>query len=383
MGYAVKFREELPPVVADEFDSLAAYLKRFFNIPISAPLSDLQGLVDAINAANAASEKVAHKDLPNGYAGLDGSSKLSGTEQRYGTTANTACQGNDSRLTDARPPSPHAASHAAGGSDPVTLAESQITNLTTDLAAKALGARQIISGGGLVGGGDLTADRTLAVGAGTGITVNADDIAVNYGTTAITACAGNDSRLTDARTPTAHATSHKSGGTDAIKLDELAAPTNVTTLNVSTTAHGLAPILPNSTAKFFDGTGAYSAMTRTGIFFNAGTIAAASTVFIGPAGQNATEANVRMVVPFAGVMKNLYIVTDGVAGVGQTFTYTLRKNGGDGTVTTVMTGGAATTANDTTHSDIVVAGDVISLKVVTSAGAGAVHHSLSWEIASA
>lgn len=39
--------------------------------------------------------------------------------------------------------------------------------------------RQVISGAGLTGGGDLTADRTLAVGAGTGITVNADDVAVD------------------------------------------------------------------------------------------------------------------------------------------------------------------------------------------------------------
>jgi hypothetical protein len=36
--------------------------------------------------------------------------------------------------------------------------------------------RQVISGAGLTGGGDLSADRTLAVGAGTGIQVNADNI---------------------------------------------------------------------------------------------------------------------------------------------------------------------------------------------------------------
>ncbi len=41
--------------------------------------------------------------------------------------------------------------------------------------------RTIASGGGLVGGGDLSANRTLAVGAGNGITVNADDIAVTGG----------------------------------------------------------------------------------------------------------------------------------------------------------------------------------------------------------
>ena len=39
-------------------------------------------------------------------------------------------------------------------------------------------ARQVISGSGLTGGGDLSADRPLAVGAGTGIDANADDVAV-------------------------------------------------------------------------------------------------------------------------------------------------------------------------------------------------------------
>lgn len=42
---------------------------------------------------------------------------------------------------------------------------------------------------------------------------------------------GNDSRLNDSRTPTAHATSHKSGGSDAIRLNELSAPTAAVALN--------------------------------------------------------------------------------------------------------------------------------------------------------
>lgn len=50
-----------------------------------------------------------------------------------------------------------------------------------------------------------------------------------------------ETAMTNARTPTTHAATHKTGGTDAIKLDELAAPTNITTLNASTTAHGLCP----------------------------------------------------------------------------------------------------------------------------------------------
>jgi len=50
-------------------------------------------------------------------------------------------------------------------------------------------SRTISAGTGLTGGGDLSANRTLAV---------------SYGTTAGTAAQGNDSRLSDARTPTSH-----------------------------------------------------------------------------------------------------------------------------------------------------------------------------------
>ncbi len=49
----------------------------------------------------------------------------------------------------------------------------------TNTALIVVNSRQVISGAGLTGGGDLSADRTLAVGAGTGITVNADDVAID------------------------------------------------------------------------------------------------------------------------------------------------------------------------------------------------------------
>lgn len=58
--------------------------------------------------------------------------------------------------------------------------------------------------------------------------------------------------------PAAHAASHKAGGSDAIKLDELAAPTDVATLNASVSAHGLLPKLPNDSTKFLNGVGAYA-----------------------------------------------------------------------------------------------------------------------------
>ena len=44
----------------------------------------------------------SNKNIASGYAGLDGSSKLTGSQQVYGTATNTACQGNDSRLSDSR-----------------------------------------------------------------------------------------------------------------------------------------------------------------------------------------------------------------------------------------------------------------------------------------
>ena len=81
----------------------------------------------------------------------------------FGTAVNTFCQGNDSRLNDSRTPT----SHTHGN----------ITN------------------GGLVG---TTANLPLITGTG-GIVQ-----ASSFGTGANTYCQGNDSRLSNARTPTAH-----------------------------------------------------------------------------------------------------------------------------------------------------------------------------------
>jgi hypothetical protein len=50
-----------------------------------------------------------------------------------GTSGTTVALGNDSRFTDSRTPSAHAASHADGGSDEITISQAQVTNLATDL----------------------------------------------------------------------------------------------------------------------------------------------------------------------------------------------------------------------------------------------------------
>lgn len=53
-----------------------------------------------------------------------------------GTGPTNVILGNDARLTDARTPTAHAATHGVLGSDPVTIAESQVTNLVADLGNK-------------------------------------------------------------------------------------------------------------------------------------------------------------------------------------------------------------------------------------------------------
>ncbi len=67
--------------------------------------------------------------------------------------------------------------------------------------------------------------------------------------------------------PSAHKTSHQSGGADAIKLDDLAAPDDNTDLNVSTTKHGLCPKTPNDTSQFLRGDGTWAVVDAGSSFW--------------------------------------------------------------------------------------------------------------------
>ena len=100
----------------------------------------------------------------------------------YGTTAGTAAEGNDARLSDARTP----LSHSHGN----------ITN------------------SGLVG---TTSGLPLKTGTGGIVEAGA------FGTTAGTFAQGNDARLSDSRTPTAHAASHAAAGSDPLAPSDIGA----------------------------------------------------------------------------------------------------------------------------------------------------------------
>jgi len=152
-------------------------------------------------------------------------------------TAGKITQATDSRLSNARTPTTHASTHGTAGSDPIPaggLAQSQILNLTSDLAGKVGTSRSVLAGTGLTGGGNLSADVTITA-----------DIATSGGGSASQLVGATDSRLTNARTPTSHASTHSYGGADAIPDAGLVISQ---TSGLQTALNGKAPTTRNITA---------------------------------------------------------------------------------------------------------------------------------------
>ena len=87
--------------------------------------------VPCITVANGAVTSVSNRSL-----GL-GTASSYNVPAAGNATSGQVVLGSDTRLTDSRTPTAHASTHASAGSDPLTLSQSQITNLTSDLAAKA------------------------------------------------------------------------------------------------------------------------------------------------------------------------------------------------------------------------------------------------------
>lgn len=111
-----------------------------------------------------------------------------------------------------------------------------------------------------------------------------------------------------------------------------------------------------------------------------GTVAAASTVFLGSNAQQASENDSMMMAPRAGSIVAVRIETVAAPGVGKNFTYTVRVN----QVDTAMTGqisGSGSFLVDLTGGPIAVsANNRISIKLVTDAAATASQHRWSMRI---
>lgn len=136
-----------------------------------------------------------------------------------------------------------------------------------------------------------TIAAALVAGTATDVAINdpGNTITLNVvmGTASGTACAGNDVRLSDARTPTGHAASHEIGGGDEISVaglsglladaqaplahahaaeDLTSGTVGVARLPVMTsTVAGIVPTPPNNTTTFLRGDGTFAAPAGGGL----------------------------------------------------------------------------------------------------------------------
>ena len=146
-----------------------------------------------------------------------------------GTTANTVAAGDDSRFSNNRTPTAHSSTHAIGGSDALSPSDIGAVDSTTTVSA----------GTGLSGGGALSSNVTLNV---------------VYGTDGSTSCEGNDARLIDSRTPTAHASSHSSGGSDPVSPFSIGAAESTRSILAGTGLTGGGDLTENRTISVNFGT---------------------------------------------------------------------------------------------------------------------------------
>jgi hypothetical protein len=133
---------------------------------------------------------------------------------------------------------------AAGAAASAQAASQPLDSDLTAIAALATTA----FGRSLLTAADAAAARTLT-GAGT------SNLAI--GITGTTAAAGNDSRLSDARTPTAHKTTHATGGTDALAASDIGAAATSHTHAASDLASGTV-----ATARLGSGTASSTTFLR-------------------------------------------------------------------------------------------------------------------------
>jgi len=172
----------------------------------------------------------------------------------------------------------HASTHKTGGSDSIKLDEFASPEDNTNLNVSALAhglcpkipnnTTTFFRGDGAYAAPSVSTHASTHA-SGQSDAIKIDDLAagddntdLNVSTTKHGLCPKLSNSATQALlgngtygnpAPATHATSHKSGGSDSIKLDELASPTDVTTLNVTTSLHGLCPKAPAIVTQFLNG----------------------------------------------------------------------------------------------------------------------------------
>lgn len=185
---------------------------------------------DFASAVHVASGGTAHAAATTSAAGfLSAADKLKLDNVQAGAEANVNADWNassgDAEILN-KPttfsPSAHASSHGTAGSDPVSVAISQVTGLQTALDGKqASGSYAAASHahGNITNAGAIGSTSGLPVVTGASGVLQAGA----FGSSAGEVCQGNDARLSDSRTPTAHKASHASGGSDALSAADIGA----------------------------------------------------------------------------------------------------------------------------------------------------------------
>ena len=128
-----------------------------------------------------------------------------------GTSGSTVCVGNDSRLSDSRAPLSHKGTHFTGQSDAI---------LPADIGAAAAVHNHVLAS---------------VTDAGTAASRN---VAASGNAAASQVVTGDDTRLTNARAPTSHATSHQLNGGDPI-LPRVLATTLTSSNNLDVTGYDI------------------------------------------------------------------------------------------------------------------------------------------------
>ena len=105
------------------------------------------------------------------------------------------------------------------------------------------------------------------------------------------------------------------------------------------------------------------------------TVAVATTAYLSSGQQQGLNVQGNMIVPVHGICDGLFAYCSAAAGVGEDFTYTVMLNGAPTALAGVIGGAVDQVVIDLIGAFAVQEGDLVTVRLVTSAGAAVVVHS--------